>query len=293
MQNPIPIVAAVHDLAGFGRCSLSVVMPVLSAMGMQACPMPTAVLSTHTGGFEGYTFVDLTDTLTAYYKHWRSLNIRFDCIYSGFLGSAKQVDILSDMIDAFADTAPLVIVDPAFADDGTLYSTFDNDFVPHMRRLVARAHIVTPNITEAAFLLGRDLPKVLSAAEAREWLCALAELGPETVIITSAPLKDSKTSVIAYDKKTDTFLRLACTYIPAEYPGTGDTFASVLTGALLQKSTLEVAITRAVEFVSLCIRSTFEAGTLPRDGVLLEQHLGTLAEKNIPSACKPLTAENI
>ncbi len=293
MQNPIPIVAAIHDLSGFGRCSLSVVIPILSSMGMQVCPMPTAVLSTHTGGFDGYTFVDLTDTLTAYYKHWRSLNIRFDCLYSGFLGSAKQADILSDMMDAFADTSPLVVVDPAFADDGVLYSTFDADFVPHMRRLVSRAKIITPNITEAAFLLERDLPETLTQTEAREWLCALADLGPETVIITSAPLANSKTSVIAYDKKTDAFLQHACTYIPAQYPGTGDTFASVLTGALLQGNTLEIAITRAVEFVSLCIRSTFEAGTLPRDGVLLEQHLSTLTHTDISSACKPLKEEKL
>lgn len=284
----IPKIAAVHDLSGYGRCSLSVVMPVLSSMGMQVCPMPTAVLSTHTGGFDGYTFVDLTDTMTAYYKHWRSLNIRFDCIYSGFLGSSKQVDIISDMIDAFAHTKPLVVVDPAFADDGALYSTFDMEFVPHMKRLVAKAHTITPNITEAAFLLERDLPKTLTNEEAREWLRALAAMGPETVIITSAPLKDCKSSVIAYEKAKDAYYQLACEYIPAEYPGTGDTFASVLTGALLQKNDVSMAITRAVSFVSDCIRATFDAGCTPRDGVLLEKYLHTLETVPEKSACKLL-----
>ncbi len=284
----IPKIAAVHDLSGYGRCSLSVVMPVLSAMGMQVCPMPTAVLSTHTGGFDGYTFVDLTDTMTDYYKHWRSLNIQFDCIYSGFLGSARQVDIISDMLDAFAAAKPLVVVDPAFADDGALYSTFDTEFVPHMKRLVAKAHTITPNITEAAFLLGRELPKTLTNEEAREWLRALADSGPETVIITSAPLKDCKSSVIAYEKAKNRYCQLACEYIPAEYPGTGDTFASVLTGALLQKNDVPMAITRAVDFVSNCIRATFEAGCTPRDGVLLEKYLHTLAITPESPACKTL-----
>ncbi len=288
MHNTVPKIAAVHDLSGYGRCSLSVVMPVLSAMGMQVCPMPTAVLSTHTGGFDGYTFVDLTDTMTAYYKHWRSLNIQFDCIYSGFLGSAKQVDIISDMIDAFADQKPLVVVDPAFADDGALYSTFDMEFVPHMKRLVSKAHTITPNITEAAFLLGRKLPETLKADEAREWLGALADLGPETVIITSAPLENSKTSVIAYERAKGSYCSLSCAYIPAEYPGTGDTFASVLTGALLQNNDIGTAITRAVDFVSACIRATFEAGCIPRDGVLLEKYLHTLSAAPQKSMCLPL-----
>lgn len=287
-MNPIQKIAAVHDLSGYGRCSLSVVMPVLSAMGMQVCPMPTAVLSTHTGGFDGYTFVDLTDTMTAYYKHWRSLDIQFDCIYSGFLGSAKQVDILSDMIDEFKDTNPLVVVDPAFADDGALYSTFDMGFVPHMKRLVSKAHTITPNITEAAFLLGREIPEKLNAAEARAWLNALAALGPDTVIITSAPLENSKSSVIAYEQSKHSYCTLACEYIPAEYPGTGDTFASVLTGALLQKNDIGMAITRAVDFVSACIRATYKAGCTPRDGVLLENYLHTLATAPEKSMCLPL-----
>ncbi len=288
MDCKIPKIAAAHDLSGYGRCSLSVVIPILSSMGMQVCPIPTAVLSTHTGGFDGYTFVDLTDTMEAYYQHWRSLPIDFDCIYSGFLGSAKQVDIISDMIDAFKDGSPLVVVDPAFADDGALYSTFQMDFVPHMRRLVAKAHTITPNITEAAFLLERPLPETLEADEAREWLLALADLGPETVIITSAPLKNSKSSVIAYEKSTNCFWQLACEYIPAEYPGTGDTFASVLTGALLQNNNVNMAITRAVDFVSTCIRATYAAGTLPRDGVLLEKFLHTLSSTPTLAACKPL-----
>ncbi len=288
MNSFIPKIAAVHDLSGYGRCSLSVVVPILSSMGMQVCPMPTSVLSTHTGGFEGYTFVDLTDTMAAYYKHWRSLNIQFDCIYSGFLGSEKQVDIISDMIDAFSDGNPLVVVDPAFADNGALYSTFDMAFVPHMKRLVAKAHTITPNITEAAFLLNRPLPHTLTNDEAREWLLALAKTGPETIIITSAPLKDSKSSVIAYEKSKNKFYKLACTYIPAEYPGTGDTFASVLTGALLQKNDVPIAMTRAVDFVAECIRATFEAGTLPRDGVLLENRLQTLSKIPAASACLPL-----
>lgn len=288
MDGLIPKVAAIHDLAGFGRCSLSVVIPVLSSMGIQVCPMPTAVLSTHTGGFEGYTFVKLTDTLTAYYQHWKRLGIRFDCIYSGFLGSKAQIDILCAMIDAFQTPENLIVVDPAFADGGALYATFDAAFVAHMRRLVAKAQVITPNITEAAFLLGREMPAHLDAAQARDWLLALAALGPDTVIITSAPMQNSKSSVIAYEKNTQQFRQLPCEYVPAEYPGTGDIFTSVLTGALLQKNDVSMAITRAVDFVSTAIRATYDAGSEARNGVLLEKFLHTLADMPDKAACVDL-----
>lgn len=275
-ENLIPRIAAVHDLSGFGRCSLSVIMPVLSAMGMQVCPLPTAVLSTHTGGFEGYTFVDLTPTMEQYFEHWHSLGLSFDCIYSGFLGSAQQIDIISEFIGEFGMQEKLVVVDPAFADDGMLYSTFEPDFVAQMRRLVAKAHVITPNITEAAFLLDRPQPQLLSAQEARQWILDLSGLGPRTVVMTSTPLADAKSCVVAYDREDGRFWKVRCDYIPAEYPGTGDIFTSVMTGALLEGDSLPVAVDRAVHFVSMAIRMTFGYGSPPREGVLLEKVLHML-----------------
>lgn len=274
--NLIPRIAAVHDLSGFGRCSLSVIMPVLSAMGMQVCPLPTAVLSTHTGGFNGYTFVDLTDTMERYFEHWHSLGLSFDCIYSGFLGSAQQIDIIAKFIDEFRMSDKLVVVDPAFADDGILYSTFEHDFVTRMRKLVAKAHIITPNVTEAAFLLDRPCPDVLDIQEVREWILTLSKLGPQTVVMTSTPLSDTRSCVVAYDREDGRFWKVRCDYIPAEYPGTGDIFTSVMTGALLEGDSLPVAVDRAVNFVSMAIRMTFGYGSPPREGVLVEKVLHML-----------------
>lgn len=275
-KNLIPRIAAVHDLSGFGRCSLSVIMPVLSAMGMQVCPLPTAVLSTHTGGFEGYTFVDLTPTMEQYFEHWHSLGLGFDCIYSGFLGSAQQIDMISEFIDRFEMQDKLVVVDPAFADGGALYSTFTPDFVTQMRRLVARAHIITPNVTEAAFLLDKPLVQQLSAKEARRWILELGDLGPRTVVMTSTPLADAKSCVVAYDREDGRFWKVRCDYVPAEYPGTGDIFTSVMTGALLEGDSLPVAVDRAVHFISMAIRMTFGYSSPPREGVLLEKVLHML-----------------
>lgn len=179
--NIIPRIAAIHDLSGFGRCSLSVIIPTLSAMGMQVCSLPTAVLSTHTGGFDGYTFVDLTDTMDAYAAHWKSLGISFDCIYSGFLGSQRQIDIILSFIDTFQTENKLVVVDPVFADNGKLYSTFTPDFVPHMRRLV-RARAGNYAQYYGGFVSARQKVKgqLQRARKAKDWLLALSKLGPQT-----------------------------------------------------------------------------------------------------------------
>ncbi|MBE7026006.1 MAG: pyridoxamine kinase [Ruminococcaceae bacterium] len=277
-KSIIPRIAAIHDMSGFGRCSLSVIIPTLSSMGMQVCPLPTAVLSTHTGGFEGYTFVDLTDTMKDYYKHWKELGIDFDCIYSGFLGSAEQIDIIMSFIDDFGKEDTLVVVDPVFADSGRLYDTFSADFIGHMKRLVSHAHIITPNITEASFLLGCAFKDSYSREDVKKMLKDLCSLGPKTAVITSMVMEDAKNCVVAYDKEDERFWRVMCDYIPAEYPGTGDIFTSVLTGALLEGDSLPVAIDRAVNFVSIAIRTTFGYNTPVREGVVLEKVLHTLSK---------------
>lgn len=277
-KNIIPRIAAIHDMSGFGRCSLSVIIPTLSAMGMQVCPLPTAVLSTHTGGYDGYTFIDLTDTMSAYAEHWKQLGINFDCIYSGFLGSHRQIDIIMSFIDDFKKEDTLVVVDPVFADSGKLYSTFTHDFIPHMKRLVSRAQIITPNITEAEFLLGKAQKDIYTKAEVKKMLKELCALGPDTAVITSMPMADAGSCVVAYNKNDGRFWRVMCDYVPAEYPGTGDIFTSVLVGALLEGDSLPLALDRAVSFVSVAIRTTFGYNTPLREGVLLERVLGTLSK---------------
>ncbi|ACB85518.1 pyridoxamine kinase [Natranaerobius thermophilus] len=280
-KRTVKRVAAIHDLAGFGRSSLAVVVPIISTMGSQVCSVPTAVLSTHTGGFEEYSFVDLTENMVDFFGHWKKLNLEFDCIYSGFLGSPRQVDIISDFIDNFAvrngyeDT--LVVVDPVMADDGQLYSTMDETMVKRMRDLVAKADIITPNFTEACFLLDEPYDTKADKDTIKDWLYKLSQMGPEKVIITSAPAEDPhKTNVVAYNREDGRYWKVSCDYIPAHYPGTGDAFTSVIVGSLLQGDNLPISLDRGVQFITAAIRASY-GETLPkREGVLLERVLGNL-----------------
>lgn len=286
MKTRLPKVAAIHDLSGFGRASLTAIIPTLSTMGVQVCPLPTAVLSNHTGGFDTFSYVDLTDTMDDYINHWKNIGIDFDCIYSGFLGSKKQIDIVSGFIDDFRQEETLVVVDPVMGDDGSLYKSFTWEFVPEMQRLIAKADIITPNFTEAAFLLNhKECPKAISTDEVKAWLRQLSEMGPKIVVMTSVPDQNNpeNTHVIAYDKESDIYWQLTCHYIPAYYPGTGDTFASVMIGKLLQNESLPVALDFAIQFISQCIKASYGFDYPKREGVLLERQLSFLNTKPIIS----------
>lgn len=277
-NNPVKKVAAIHDLSGFGRSSLTAIIPVISVMGIQVCPIPTAVLSTHTGGFEGFSLVDLTDSMDAYIDHWKELNLEFECVYSGFLASTHQINIVSKAIDYFGNEDNLIVIDPVMGDDGELYQTMDNTMVDAMRQLIKKADIITPNFTEAAYLLNKEYSLDISEIEIKEWLKELAELGPEIVILTSVPnpSKSKKTSVIAYNKADDIFWKVSCTYIPANYPGTGDAFTSVIIGSLLQGDSLPIALERGVQFITMGIKASFGFDYPKREGILLERVLDTL-----------------
>lgn len=278
MIRPVKRVAAIHDLSGFGRSSLTAIIPILSTMGVQVCPVPTAILSTHTGDFEGYSFVDLTDSMEAYIEHWHKLKIDFDCIYSGFLGSVKQINIVSKFIDLFGHNDCLVVVDPVMADNGELYTTMTVEMVENMRKLIAKANIITPNFTEAAYLLGEECNTNISEDKIKEWMIRLSEMGPDTVIITSVPdIKgDKTTSVIAYSKEDDIFWKVSCKHIPTFYPGTGDAFTSVLVGSLLGGDSLPIALDRSIQFITACIKASYGFKYPNREGVLLEKVLDTL-----------------
>lgn len=277
-MKQISRVAAIHDLSGFGRVSLTTVIPILSTMGIQVCPLPTAILSTHTGGFEGFSFVDLTFSMTDFINHWKSLSLEFDAIYSGFLGNVAQIDIVSDFIDSFKKEDTLVVVDPVLADNGELYSTMDEKIVCSMKKLIKKANIITPNFTEAAFLLDEDYKKDLSIDEIKDWMKRLAAMGPDIVVITSVPELDAKnrTGVVAYNKLENDFWKVSCTYIPAHYPGTGDAFTSVLVGSMLNGDSLPIALDRGVQFITSCIRASYGFNYPEREGVLLERMLDNL-----------------
>jgi len=277
MQNPVKRVAAVHDLSGFGRASLTVVIPILSTMGMQVCPLPTAVLSTHSK-FSDYRFIDLTEYLEDYIRHWKDLNIQFDAIYSGFLGSPRQINLVADFMEYFSHKDQFIVVDPVLGDDGALYGPLGEDMVREMQFLVTKADVITPNLTEAALLLNRPYNPQISEAEMKEWIYELSDKGPGVVIVTSVPEieQGKETSVIAYDKKGEIFWKVLCEYMPANYPGTGDAFTSVIVGSLLQGDSLPIALDRAVQFISLGVRATFGYLHNANEGILLERILSSL-----------------
>ena len=290
MKNPIPRVAAIHDLSGYGRSSLTVVLPVLSAMGINVCPLPTAVLSTQTCGFENYYFQDLTAAMEEIIRHWKTLPLKFDSIYSGFLGSISQIELVEDLIRHFQVPDQLITVDPVLGDDGEFYGPLDSTMIQGMKNLVSRAHLITPNYTEAVFLLDRSYKNSVSIHEIVKILKELSSFGPDKVVITSVPLEKRQTTnaVIAYEKKNDRFWKVETNHIPAVYPGTGDMFSSVITGRLLLGDSLPAAIDRAVNFVIHAIKNTFGHNTPQREGVLLEKSLYQLMTPENLSICELL-----
>ncbi|MBP3729962.1 MAG: pyridoxamine kinase [Mailhella sp.] len=276
MQSiPLKRAAAIHDLSGFGRASLTVAIPVLATMGIQVCPLPTAVLSSQTSGVQGFSFLDLTENMSAVMNHWAVMGLRFDAVYSGFLGSPEQSGLAGRCIREFLARDGLVVVDPVLGDNGSLDPTQTPDMIEAMRRLVTLADIITPNFTEACFLLDEPYRPDISKNGLKDFLRGLTGLGAKTAVITSAPSGNAETtSTIAYDGSR--FWRVDAPHMNAFYPGTGDAFASVLTGSLLQGDSLPVAVDRAVQFVLLGIRATYGYNTPHTDGVLLERTLPSL-----------------
>jgi len=277
-KSPVKQIAAIHDLSGFGRTSLSVVIPILSAMGIKVCPLPTAVLSSHSR-YAGYHFADLTDHMQPVVDHWKKLNISFDAIYSGFLGSHKQISIVQDMIDSFANDNQLVIIDPVLGDNGRMYGPIDSQLVSAMKTLVKKADIITPNLTEASLLLDKPFRADMAEDNIKEWMLKLSDMGPGIVVITSvsASSPGQKFSVIAYNNNGSRFWKVPIDYIPADFPGTGDCFTSVLTGSLLQGDSLPIALDRAVHFISYGVRATYGYNYDQNQGILLERILNRLS----------------
>lgn len=283
---PTPRAAVIHDLSGFGRCSLTEVIPILSVMGVQCCPLPTAFLSTHTGGFTGFTFLDMTDELARAAAHWKSLDLKFQAIYSGFLGSERQIGTVADFIRAFRGPDTLVVVDPVMGDDGKAYQTYTPAMCAGMARLAELADVITPNLTEAAFLLGREPRELLDGGRAlhdESAFRALAEElsldGKRSVTLTGAALAPGRTGAMCFDARTGKTEAVQAEFVAHPLHGTGDVFASVLTGALLRGDSLRDGAALAVDFIHDCAVRTVAQGLPLREGVDFEPLLPLLFKK--------------
>ncbi len=275
-----PRAAAIHYLSGFGRCSLTVAMPILSVMGVQCCPLPTAFLSTHTGGFSGFTFLDMTEEMPKVSAHWRSLGLRFDAVYSGFLGSEAQIGLVADFIRDFRAADTIVVIDPVMGDEGRAYQTYTPAMCAGMVELAKLADVITPNLTEAAFLLDRpydslpkDGPALYDVAQ------ALSLDGRRSVALTGAALTPGKTGAVCFDARTGQLSAAQADFVTRPLHGTGDVFASVLTGALLRGQTLTEAAQTAADFIHDCAVGTVAQGLPFREGVDFEPLLWRLAER--------------
>jgi len=270
-------IAAIHDISGLGRCSLTVVLPIISAAGIECSVVPTAVLSTHTGGFNGFTYRDLSEDILPFANHWQSVGVGFDAMYSGFLGSIRQVEVLSEFFDRFRTGDNIIMVDPVMADNGVLYKTFSNSFPQEMRKLCKKADIIVPNMTEAALLTGKTYhagPYTQEYIESN--LHALASLGSKQVVLTGVHYDNHKLGAAAYDSTTNEITCFFAPKIPCFYPGTGDVFASVLLAGLVSGCSLSVATKKAVDFTYSSIQRTYEARTDSRFGINFEAGLSAL-----------------
>lgn len=279
-MNPIPRVMAIHDLSGVGKCSLSVALPILSAMGAEVAAMPTAILSTHTGGITGYTNRDLTDDLLPMAVHWQSLGLTFDVVYSGWLGSTQQSDIVQAILDMPCTQGALRLIDPVMGDHGRLYSTYTPDRVLGMAALCGRADVITPNLTEAHFLLGEAYQGGITDEQAARTLCTrLAAMGPRRVVVTGIATTEGTVGAASLDARSGAFALHEMPVLPGIWHGTGDIFGAVLLGALLAGQTLGEASRLAVDFTRGCIARTYAAGTDPRFGVDFERGLPALMDE--------------
>ena len=269
-----PRIAAIHDLSCFGRCSLTIALPVLSAMGCQCCPLPTALLSAHTG-FPGNTFLDLAAEMGRIAEHWAAMDLQFDAIYSGFLGSADQVDTVARFFDTFKKSDTAVIVDPVMGDHGTAYRTCTPELCRGMRVLAENSDVITPNLTEAALLLDRPYEEIRQSG-AYEVVRRLSLGGRRSVVLTGYSSESGQTGALCFDRDSGESKAVQTPREPQDFSGTGDLFASVLAGGVARGVPLFQAAQAAADFVRDCIARTLAEGLTEQDGVDFEPLLGQL-----------------
>lgn len=253
----LPRMAAIHDLSGLGKCSLTVALPIVSASGVECCCIPTALLSTHTGGFADWTFTDLSDAIVPIAEHWNKLGVHFDAIYSGYLASEAQGKLLERTIELLRSDDTLVIVDPAMADNGRYYANLDDSMAECFCRLIEKADIITPNITEACFLTGTEYRTVPhSVAFVTELIDRLSELGPRVIAVTGVSLEAGEMGIAARDNSSGKTSVVMNETKDGMFHGSGDVFASAFAALLTRGAALEDALRLAEDFVAACIERT-------------------------------------
>ena len=246
----------IQDISCVGQCSLTVALPIISACGIETCVLPSAVLSTHTAGFSGYTFRDLTEDMPSIKSHWEKENIKFDAIYTGYLGSTKQIEYVADIFDSVGTDNCIRVIDPAMADNGKLYPAFDVEFVNAMKGLCAKADYIVPNITEASFLTDMEYKTAYDRAYIDELIKRLCELGCKNVILTGVSYEEGKTGVVVFEDGK--YLYYQHPFLPNSCHGTGDIYASAFVGALVRGKTAYNAAKIAADYTVECVKATAE-----------------------------------
>lgn len=247
-------ILTIQDISCVGQCSLTVALPIISACGVETCVLPSAVLSTHTGGFSGFTFRDLTEDMPAIKAHWIKEGISFEAIYTGYLGSTKQIDYVREIMNDTAAEGCIKVVDPAMADNGKLYFGFDGAFVEAMKGLCASADYVVPNLTEACFLTDTEYRENYDRAYIEELLAKLSALGCKNVIFTGVSYAPDKNGVVVYENGEYSYYEHE--KLANSCHGTGDIYASAFVGALVRGKSAYEAAKIAADYTVECIKTT-------------------------------------
>ena len=269
-----------QDLSCVGKCSLSVALPIISAMGCECCVLPTALLSTHTA-FKNFNIADLTDNIGAVCDVWKREGIDFDMIYTGYLASVEQVDQAFALSRDFSGDGKLLFVDPVMGDFGRLYTGFEKDYPDHMKRLCAKADIIVPNLTEAFCLLGEEYREKVSLEEAFDMAKRLTDIGTKSAVITGISPEEGKLGIVKYDRISDRFFSYFANRVHTDFPlhGTGDVFASVAVGAIASGMEVDAALSLAVDFTSKAVAKTAENENRRWYGIDFESALPILWDK--------------
>lgn len=268
-------ILTIQDISCLGQCSLTVALPIISACGIECSVLPSAVLSTHTAGFTGFTCRDLTDDMPGIKEHWMKEGIRFSAVYTGYLGSTRQIGMVADIFRELAEPGCLRIVDPAMADNGKLYPAFDMEYVGAMKQLCGKADYIIPNITEACFLTGTEYRETYDRTYIDSLLESLAALGCDNLVLTGVSYAPGKTGVVVY--RGGSYSYYEHEKLPNSCHGTGDIYASAFVGALVRGKSAENAARIAADYTVSCIRQT---ALLPDHwyGAAFEPTLGTLIQ---------------